>query len=190
MLSKLPPRERQIVDILYERGALAVADVCEALTAAHVAQVIGPFERVVRVAGRECVVSEIYTHQGYDGSTAGTDIALLAVAVVTVPAGMLLADGNWPQWRIDREIVFNTAPTGTASVSTASRNGLMLPVRFSPTIFPAASKYSIFAMVNGLQTFAIYFSHVFSPTRAIRSMWLHSTVENLMSSHRACMSQP
>lgn len=50
------------------------------LTAAHVAQVIGPFERVVRVAGRECVVSEIYTHQGYDGSTAGTDIALLRLA--------------------------------------------------------------------------------------------------------------
>jgi predicted transcriptional regulator len=31
MLSKLPPRERQIVDILYERGPLLVADVCEAL---------------------------------------------------------------------------------------------------------------------------------------------------------------
>ena len=31
MLSKLPPRERQIVDLLYERGALAVADICEAL---------------------------------------------------------------------------------------------------------------------------------------------------------------
>ena len=31
MLSKLPPRERQIVDILYERGALAVADICGAL---------------------------------------------------------------------------------------------------------------------------------------------------------------
>ena len=31
MLSKLPPRERQIVDILYERGALAVADICDAL---------------------------------------------------------------------------------------------------------------------------------------------------------------
>ena len=31
MLSKLPPRERQIVDILYERGALPVADICEAL---------------------------------------------------------------------------------------------------------------------------------------------------------------
>ncbi len=31
MLSKLPPRERQIVDLLYERGSLAVADICEAL---------------------------------------------------------------------------------------------------------------------------------------------------------------
>ena len=31
MLSKLPPRERQIVDILYERGALPVANICEAL---------------------------------------------------------------------------------------------------------------------------------------------------------------
>jgi BlaI family transcriptional regulator, penicillinase repressor len=31
MLSKLPPRERQIVDILYERGALPVTDICNAL---------------------------------------------------------------------------------------------------------------------------------------------------------------
>ena len=31
MLSKLPPRERQIVDLLYERGSLAVAEICEAL---------------------------------------------------------------------------------------------------------------------------------------------------------------
>ena len=31
MLSKLPPRERQIVDILYERGSLPVADICEEL---------------------------------------------------------------------------------------------------------------------------------------------------------------
>ncbi len=31
MLSKLPPRERQIVDILYQRGTLSVAEVCEAL---------------------------------------------------------------------------------------------------------------------------------------------------------------
>ena len=31
MLTKLPPRERQIVDLLYERGDLAVAEICEAL---------------------------------------------------------------------------------------------------------------------------------------------------------------
>ncbi len=31
MLSKLPPRERQIVDLLYERGALAVAEICDTL---------------------------------------------------------------------------------------------------------------------------------------------------------------
>ena len=31
MLSKLPPRERQIVDILYERGDLAVSEICDAL---------------------------------------------------------------------------------------------------------------------------------------------------------------
>ena len=31
MLRKLPPRERQIVDILYERGALPVSDICDAL---------------------------------------------------------------------------------------------------------------------------------------------------------------
>src|SRR4051794_2315171 len=31
MLSKLPPRERQIVDILYQQGPLPVADICDAL---------------------------------------------------------------------------------------------------------------------------------------------------------------
>ena len=31
MLSKLPPRERQIVDVLYQRGAMAVAEICETL---------------------------------------------------------------------------------------------------------------------------------------------------------------
>ena len=31
MLSKLPPRERQIVDVLYERGPMLVADICDAL---------------------------------------------------------------------------------------------------------------------------------------------------------------
>ena len=31
MLSKLPPRERQIVDILYVRGPAAVSEICDAL---------------------------------------------------------------------------------------------------------------------------------------------------------------
>ena len=31
MLNRLPPRERQIVDLLYQRGSMAVADICEAL---------------------------------------------------------------------------------------------------------------------------------------------------------------
>ena len=31
MLSKLPPRERQIVDLLYVHGEMAVADICDAL---------------------------------------------------------------------------------------------------------------------------------------------------------------
>ena len=31
MLSKLPPRERQIVDLLYERGGLSVAEICDTL---------------------------------------------------------------------------------------------------------------------------------------------------------------
>ena len=31
MLDSLPPRERQIVDLLYQRGAMAVSDICDAL---------------------------------------------------------------------------------------------------------------------------------------------------------------
>ncbi|MDQ3077952.1 MAG: BlaI/MecI/CopY family transcriptional regulator [Pseudomonadota bacterium] len=31
MLNSLPPRERQIVDLLFQRGEMAVADICEAL---------------------------------------------------------------------------------------------------------------------------------------------------------------
>lgn len=31
MLSKLPPRERQIVDLLYQRSGLAVAEICDSL---------------------------------------------------------------------------------------------------------------------------------------------------------------
>ena len=31
MLNRLPPRERQIVDLLFERGEMAVSDLCDAL---------------------------------------------------------------------------------------------------------------------------------------------------------------
>lgn len=31
MLNKLPPRERQIVDLLYQQGDMAVAEICDAL---------------------------------------------------------------------------------------------------------------------------------------------------------------
>jgi predicted transcriptional regulator len=31
MLNKLPPRERQIVNLLYERGEMAVSEVCDSL---------------------------------------------------------------------------------------------------------------------------------------------------------------
>lgn len=31
MLSQIPPRERQIVDLLYQRGACTVADICDGL---------------------------------------------------------------------------------------------------------------------------------------------------------------
>jgi len=31
MLNKLPPRERQIVNLLYEQGEMAVADICDSL---------------------------------------------------------------------------------------------------------------------------------------------------------------
>jgi predicted transcriptional regulator len=31
VLNKIPPRERQIVDLLYQRGEMAVAEICEAL---------------------------------------------------------------------------------------------------------------------------------------------------------------
>lgn len=31
MLNQLPPRERQIVDLLYQRGEMAVNDICDAL---------------------------------------------------------------------------------------------------------------------------------------------------------------
>ena len=50
------------------------------LTAAHVAQFVGPFERVVIVAGREYAVRAVHVHADYNGTSVGTDIALLHLA--------------------------------------------------------------------------------------------------------------
>jgi hypothetical protein len=49
--------------------------------------------------------------------------------------------GNWPQWRIDREIVFNTAPAGTAvfaapvnTTGTAFESGVPQRLPFPPSV--------------------------------------------------------
>ena len=48
--------------------------------------------------------------------------------------------GNWPEWRVDREIVFNTAPTGTATFAapvntsgTAFESGVPQRLPFPPS---------------------------------------------------------
>jgi hypothetical protein len=48
--------------------------------------------------------------------------------------------GNWPQWRIDREIVFNTAPSGTEvfaapvnTTGTAFESGIPQRLSFPPS---------------------------------------------------------
>jgi len=48
--------------------------------------------------------------------------------------------GNWPQWRLDREIVFNTGPGGTAvyaapvnTTGTAFESGVPQPLPFPPS---------------------------------------------------------
>ena len=47
MLSKLPPRERQVVDVLYQQGPMSVAEVCDALPVAknQIRRVFKLFER-------------------------------------------------------------------------------------------------------------------------------------------------
>jgi eukaryotic-like serine/threonine-protein kinase len=52
-----------------------------------------------------------------------------------------ISPGNWPQWRIDREIVFNTAPDGTAvfavpvnTTGTAFESGVPQRLPFPPSM--------------------------------------------------------
>jgi Tol biopolymer transport system component len=50
-------------------------------------------------------------------------------------------NGNWPQWRVDREIIFNTLPTGTAvfaapvnTSGSAFESGVPQRLPFSPNV--------------------------------------------------------
>ena len=45
-------------------------------------------------------------------------ILTLLVLLMKTTDQSAVATGNWPQWRIDREIVFNTAPGGPAVFAT------------------------------------------------------------------------
>ena len=101
MLSKLPPRERQIVDLLYERGSLAVADICEALpdrlSGSAVRAMLQRLERkgyvrredsdrgflyspaVADSVARKSALSEV-VRVFFNGSTAGAATALLGMS--------------------------------------------------------------------------------------------------------------
>ena len=57
--------------------------------------------------------------------------------------------GNWPQWRVDKEIIFNTAPTGTAifaapvnTGATAFESGVPQRLPFPPNVDVATTPQS------------------------------------------------
>jgi hypothetical protein len=60
-----------------------------------------------------------------------------------------VSTGNWPQWRIGQEIVFNTAPTGTAvfaapvnTTGTAFESGVPQRLPFPPSVGVATTPQS------------------------------------------------
>ena len=101
MLSKLPPRERQIVDLLYERGAMAVAEICDSLpdrlSGSAVRAMLQRLERkgfvqredsdrgflyspvVAEAAARKSALSEV-VRVFFNGSAAGAATALLGMS--------------------------------------------------------------------------------------------------------------
>lgn len=101
MLDKLPPRERQIVDLLYVRGAATVAELCEALPVALSASAVRamltrleaksvvrrqPSERgfvyapaVAQTAAKQSALSRI-VQVFFNGSPAGAASALLGMS--------------------------------------------------------------------------------------------------------------
>ncbi|HEV2079857.1 MAG TPA: BlaI/MecI/CopY family transcriptional regulator [Allosphingosinicella sp.] len=62
MLEKLPPRERQIVDLLYVRGDATVAELCEALPVALSASAVRAMLTRLEAKG---VVSRRQSERGY-----------------------------------------------------------------------------------------------------------------------------
>lgn len=62
MLSQLPPRERQIVDLLYQRGSGTVADICDALPDRLTASAVRAMLK--RLEGKGCV-GRIESERGY-----------------------------------------------------------------------------------------------------------------------------
>ena len=101
MLSKLPPRERQIVDLMYEHGEMAVADICDSLpdqlSGSAVRAMLQRLERkgyvqrkesdrgfvyspaVAETVARKSALSEV-VRVFFNGSPAGAATALLGMS--------------------------------------------------------------------------------------------------------------
>ena len=101
MLSKLPPRERQIVDLLYVHGGMAVSDICETLpvqlSGSAVRAMLQRLERkgfvqrkesergfvyspvVAETVARKSALSEV-VRVFFNGSSAGAATALLGMS--------------------------------------------------------------------------------------------------------------
>src|SRR4051794_25291265 len=94
-------------------------------------------------------------------------------------------DLSYPTRNVDRRKLISAARN-----SRITTNDPQLSNHFHAPSISLASKYLICAMVKGLHTFDIHSSHFFSPTRAMRSIFVQCVVENLMSSHNALASQP
>jgi predicted transcriptional regulator len=62
LLSRLPPRERQIVDLLYQRGSCTVADICDALPDRLTASAVRAMLK--RLESKGCV-GRVESERGY-----------------------------------------------------------------------------------------------------------------------------
>ena len=95
MLDKLPPRERQIVDLLYVRGESTVADICEGLPVALSASAVRAM--LSRLEGKR-VVRRRLTDKGYLYAPAVPETAAKQSALKQVV-----------------RVFFNGSPVGAAS---------------------------------------------------------------------------